>query len=161
MTSPWNNAPKEPKHSARDDIIALLARREYSASELDDRLRRKGHEAEAIDTALTALQEEGLQSDARFTEHFVRSHVARGQGAIKIASALYQRGIDAAMARQALADSETDWFSLACEVLARRFSDPGHTPAEQAKRLRYLASRGFNGEQSRHALACAFDPSVD
>ena len=37
---------------------------------------------------------------------------------------------------------------------SRRFSSPGDTPKERAKRERFLATRGFNFEQIRYALSC-------
>ncbi|MDX5435032.1 MAG: RecX family transcriptional regulator, partial [Halomonas sp.] len=39
------------------------------------------------------------------------------------------------------------------EVLERRFSCPGDSPRERARRERFLAARGFGFEQIRHALA--------
>ncbi|MGQ0334319.1 regulatory protein RecX [Halomonas elongata] len=143
----------------RDDAIRLLARREYARGELRDRLAAKGHAAEDVEACLLELEEQGLQSDARFAESFLRSRVARGQGPIKLRAELGRRGIDDDIARQAFAElaSEVDWFELAAEVLARRFTGPGETPRERARRERFLAGRGFDFEQLRHALTHAWD----
>ncbi|TDX29890.1 regulatory protein [Modicisalibacter xianhensis] len=147
--------------SPRDDAIRLLARREYARAELERRLAAKGHAPQAIGQALDSLAEEGLQCDARFAEIFVRSRVARGQGPIKIRAELGERGIAAEQARQAFAEVEcreaVDWFALACETLAKRFSGPGEEPRERARRERFLAGRGFDFDQVRHALAHAWD----
>ncbi len=72
---------------------------------------------------------------------------------------LERRGIDDDTARQAFAElaSEVDWFQLAGDVLSRRFPGPGETPRERARRERFLAGRGFDFEQLRHALAHAWD----
>ncbi|MDL4864695.1 regulatory protein RecX [Halomonas elongata] len=143
----------------RDDAIRLLARREYARGELRDRLAAKGHAAEDVEACLLELEEQGLQSDARFAESFLRSRVARGQGPLKLRAELGRRGIDDDIARQAFAElaSEVDWFELAAEVLARRFTGPGETPRERARRERFLAGRGFDFEQLRHALTHAWD----
>ncbi|CBV43628.1 regulatory protein RecX [Halomonas elongata] len=143
----------------RDDAIRLLARREYARGELRERLAAKGHAAEDVEACLLELEEQGLQSDARFAESFLRSRVARGQGPIKLRAELGRRGIDDDIARQAFAElaSEVDWFELAAEVLARRFTGPGETPRERARRERFLAGRGFDFEQLRHALTHAWD----
>ncbi|MDR5858973.1 regulatory protein RecX [Halomonas eurihalina] len=143
----------------RDDAIRLLARREYARGELRERLAAKGHAAEDVEACLLELEEQGLQSDARFAESFLRSRVARGQGPLKLRAELGRRGIDDDIARQAFAElaSEVDWFELAAEVLARRFSGPGQTPRERARRERFLAGRGFDFEQLRHALTHAWD----
>jgi regulatory protein len=147
----------------RDDAIRLLARREYSRAELASRLSAKGHEAAAIAEALDALVEQGLQSDARFAESFLRSRILRGQGPLKIRQELSQRGIDRELIRDAFAEQEgdVDWCVLAGEILARRFSGPGDTPRERARRERFLAGRGFDFEQVRHALAHAWDTPAE
>ncbi|WP_302139552.1 regulatory protein RecX [Halomonas alkalicola] len=149
----------------RDDAIRLLARREYSRAELATRLAAKGHEPAAIGECLDALEAQGLQSDARFAETFLRSRILRGQGPLKIRQALSQRGIERELVRSAFSEQEgqggVDWFALACETLARRFSGPGDTPRERARRERFLAGRGFDFEQVRHALDHAWDSAPD
>ncbi len=142
----------------REAAIILLARREYSRAELRLRLTRKGYAADEIETCLDTLAEQGLQSDARFAESFVRSRVMRGQGPIRIRGELFQRGIDKSLARDAIEavveQERIDWFALAEQTLSRRFSTPGAIPKERARRERFLASRGFDFEQIRHALDC-------
>lgn len=143
--------------SPRDDAIRLLARREYSRAELVRRLVAKGHASVSVDEALDALAAEGLQSDTRFTEIFVRSRIARGQGPIKIRAELDERGIDRELSRMAFDAGEVDWCALACDILAKRFAGPGHDPRERARRERFLAGRGFDFDQVRHALSHAWD----
>ncbi|MBE0489850.1 MAG: regulatory protein RecX [Halomonas sp.] len=149
----------------RDDAIRLLARREYSRAELVTRLSAKGHASEAIAECLDALAMQGLQSDARFAESFLRSRILRGQGPLKIRQELLQRGIERELVRSAFSDQEgqdgVDWFALACETLARRFSGPGDTPRERVRRERFLAGRGFDFVQVRHALDHAWDSASD
>ncbi|WP_048308023.1 regulatory protein RecX [Halomonas sp. PR-M31] len=143
--------------SPRDDAIALLARREYSRAELERRLAGKGHDNEPIAECLDGLAQEGLQSDARFAEVFVRSYIARDQGPLKIRAKLDERGIKSDLVRSSLENSDVDWFSLACQALAKRFDDAGGTPRERARRERFLAGRGFDFDQTRHALSHAWD----
>lgn len=146
--------------SPRDDAIRLLSRREYSRQELVERLAVKGHEPVAIHDCLDDLAERGLQSDARFAESFVRSCIQRGQGPMKIRIELERRGIDREQVSAIFADcdpsGEPDWCSLACEALARRYSSPGGTPRERARRERFLAGRGFDFEQVRYAMEHAW-----
>lgn len=160
MTAPFAGASAS---MPRDDAIRLLARREYSRAELQRRLAAKGHTAESVDEALDALAAEGLQSDTRFVEIFLRSRIARGQGPVRIRAALDERGIDRELSRAAFdtiqAAGEVDWFALACDTLAKRFAGPGDSPRERARRERFLAARGFDFDQVRHALAHAWDMS--
>lgn len=145
--------------SPREDALRLLARREYARGELHTRLVAKGHATDEIEACLDALVEQGLQSDARFAESLLRARVARGQGPVKIRAELIRCGVDDDTVRQAFreADDKVDWFALAAEVLARRFSGPGAEPRERARRERFLAGRGFDFDQLRHALDHAWD----
>ena len=155
--APGNALSNEP--TPRDDAIRLLARREYSRAELAGRLAARNHDAESIQQALDALEAEGLQSDARFAESFVRSRLARGQGPMKVRAGLHERGIERELIGTVLdaAQTATDWRVLACEALAKRFDGPGATPRERARRERFLAGRGFDFEQMKYALAHAWD----
>ena len=127
------------------------------------RLAAKGHAEAVIAETLVALAREGLQSDTRFVEIFVRSRIARGQGPVKIRAELGNRGIDRELTRMALDDTQhtdrVDWFALACDTLAKRFADPGGIPRERARRERFLAGRGFDFDQVRYALSHAWDDS--
>ncbi|WP_191225036.1 regulatory protein RecX [Billgrantia desiderata] len=146
----------ERASSPRDDAIRLLARREYARAELAQRLAARAHSAEAIAACLDTLVDEGLQSDTRFVESFVRSRIARGQGPLKVRAELERRGVERALIAAALAEAEregeVDWFELAAATLARRYSQPDGTPRERARRERFLASRGFEFEHVRYAL---------
>ncbi|MGM8931825.1 regulatory protein RecX [Salinicola halophyticus] len=142
--------------SPRDVAIRFLARREYSRVELESRLHAKGVESEEIRATLDDLARDGLQSDARFAEVFVRSRVARGQGPVRIRVDLGQRGISEPLMTLAFETESPDWQALACQALAKRFDDPGATPRERAKRERFLAGRGFEFDDVRHAMACAW-----
>nr|WP_298250946.1 regulatory protein RecX [uncultured Halomonas sp.] len=145
----------------RDDAIRLLARREYSRAELEDRLAAKGHAGEAVAECLDELAEQGLQSDARFAESFLRSRLFRGQGPVKIRLEMARRGLSPEEVKEAFAAGEVDWRALACEALSRRFSGPGESPRERARRERFLAGRGFDFDQVRHALAHAWEDGAD
>ncbi|GAB2780093.1 recombination regulator RecX [Halomonas shantousis] len=153
-STPSESTPGES--TPRDDAIRLLGRREYSRAELMTRLRARGHESVAINEALDALAEQGLQSDTRFAEVFVRSRIMRGQGPVKIRAELGARGIDSSLIAMSLEAVEVDWQQLACETLARRFDGPGQGPRERARRERFLAGRGFDFSQVRYALGHAW-----
>ncbi|WP_438764192.1 regulatory protein RecX [Kushneria sp. TE3] len=139
-----------------EEAIALLARREYTRSELEERLLRHEHSPEEVTALLDRLAADGFQSDARFVEHFVRSRIARLQGPRKISAELSGRGIEREMIAHALEESDADWTALAIEALQRRFDGPGDDMKARAKRQRFLASRGFNGQQCSSALRTAW-----
>lgn len=137
----------------RERAIGLLARREHSARELVTKLLRAGAEAAAARAVVGALAADGLQSDERFAESFVRSRLARGQGPLLIARALREHAIDEALVRRHFRG--IDWFAVAEAVATRRYRAPAADDRrEQARRRRFLAGRGFDHEQVEHALAC-------
>ncbi|MFG6667267.1 regulatory protein RecX [Halomonas sp. HNIBRBA4712] len=152
----------------RGVAIDLLARREYSRAELHQKLLQKAFDEAEILECLNALEEQGLQDDARFAESFVRSRVLRGQGPMRIKMELGRRCIKSDLQSDALrlvAEQERiDWFELAAETLQRRFRTSGASdgerfvpPKERARRERFLAQRGFDFDQIRYALTTLSD----
>jgi len=132
----------------------LLARREHSVGELRDKLRSKGFaDAQAVDGELDRLCAEGLLSDARFAEVYVRSHRLRGQGPLRIAAGLRERAV-AADAIEAWVDPlDGAWGELAQAVRSRRFgSEIPREFDERARQARFLRYRGFTEEQIGGAL---------
>ncbi len=131
----------------------LLARREHSGRELRDKLARRFSSAEQIEVEILRLSEEGLQSDARFAQSFVRQRIGRGHGPLRIRQELKQRGIADAQINEAFACEPTDWVTLAEEVLRRRFGEGGAEDIkDRARRQRFLQYRGFSYEHFAAAL---------
>ena len=142
-----------PGHDTYVAAVRLLARREHSRLELRRKLLARGHSAEVVESTLTRLAEDGHQSDARFAESFVRSRMARGQGLLKIGAGLRERGVDDGIAATLLQLGDAEWGRLATAALRKRFGDaPAAGRAEWAKRVRFLAGRGFSSDIARRAL---------
>ncbi|MEX1057379.1 MAG: regulatory protein RecX [Natronospirillum sp.] len=131
----------------------FLARREYSHRELMERLHKRfpDESADTMAAVIAALAAEGLQSDERFAESYIRLRVSRGHGPAKIAFELLQRGIDETQSQPMLA--EYDWEQLAREALLKKFSHPlpvDHD--ERARMTRFLQQRGYQWEQIDSAV---------
>ena len=90
---------------------------------------------------------EGLQSDARFAEAYVRGRAGKGYGIERIRWELRQRGIG----RDAEPDfGEWDWDGLVGKVYCKKYGDTlPDSPAEQAARERFLLHRGFGRDDIR------------
>lgn len=132
---------------------ALLARREHTRHELRQKLARHGAEAGAVETALAQLSARGLQSDARFAEHFVRAKVNKGQGPLKIRHALQARGVGPDLITKYLDAARIDWLAEARRVRTGKFGAAaplGH--ANKARQARFLEGRGFAGDVIMEAL---------
>ncbi|WP_426417373.1 regulatory protein RecX [Aestuariirhabdus sp. LZHN29] len=131
----------------RRAAMNLLARREHSQQELREKLQRR-FAPELIDTEISRLADESLQSDQRFVESFVRSRLSKYQGPARIRGELRQRGVDEQLYDQMLADNPVDWFSLLAELNQKKYGEqPPLDAAEKARRIRFFQYRGFNFEQ--------------
>jgi len=132
----------------------LLTGREYLRSELAQKLAQKFDNSPLIGEVLGQLISDGLQSDKRFVQAFIRSRIMRGQGEVRIRMELCQRGADKALADRAVANFDVDWFELARTVAQNKFgaSSPADS-REKAKRIRFLQYRGFSYDQINHALS--------
>ena len=145
-------SPVDIRRAAMD----MLARREHSRLELTRKLGRKfsgqtiGHVSgveDVIEEELLKLRQEGVQSDARLAEVFIRARTGRGQGLIKIRMELKGRGVsedDIALAFEACS---VDWYSLAHEVAVKKFGDGFESRQdrkEKSRLSRFLQQRGFS-----------------
>jgi regulatory protein len=131
--------------------VELLARREHSRLELERKLATRGFPEAVIAPALDALEQSGVLVATRFTESFIRSRLAKGQGPVRIRAELAQRGVgDAA---ELLRGADIDWLATARAVLRKRFgAEPPRDYRERAKQARFLQYRGFTADQVRAAL---------
>jgi regulatory protein len=129
----------------------LLARREHSRQELHDKLAGKSFDPGIIREVLDELESEGLLSSGRFAESFVASRHARGQGPVRIARELAERGVESP--KDWLDDARYDWSRLARDVRRKKFGDtPPSDFREKARQARFLEYRGFSQDQIRRAL---------
>lgn len=130
----------------------LLARREHSLRELHNKLERRFPE-DQVAQALQTLAAEGLQSDSRFAEAFVRQRSQRGYGPLRIRQELRQRGISDALVAETLESCDVDWYEALEGVVERKYGGhPATDLKEKARRQRFLLYRGFAGEQIREVL---------
>jgi regulatory protein len=137
----------------RQAALALLARREHSTFELARKLRTRGFSQSDLDPVLSSLQANGLLSDERFVEMFVRSRISRGQGPLKIRAELRERGIADGLIEAYLDDSAESWGTRAEEARAKRFGkEKPNDQREWGRQARFLGQRGFEGEVIRRLL---------
>ena len=128
-----------------------LTRRAFGRSDLDRRLRRKGHPPEAVAAALGRLEGQGLLDDIAFARGYVETRAVRGRGPMRVQRDLMAMGVERSVVDRAL---ETAWPAsvppeeLARTLAAKRLKQLGSTLPRQALRRRlvqYLGRRGFGG----------------
>ena len=66
----------------------FLSRREHSKKELFNKLFKRVNDLELLNQEIDRLANEGLQSDERFSEAYIRSKTQAGYGPIKIKMAV-------------------------------------------------------------------------
>ena len=138
---------------ARKKAMDFLARREYGKTELIRKLADKGFDRDVAAEAVDRLTEDGLQSDARFTEAFVQSRINQGKGPVRIRLDLGQRGVGESIIDTALEEADPDWRALAREQRIKKFG--GALPSdfkEKARQMRFLQYRGFEQDHIQSAF---------
>lgn len=140
--------------------VALLAMREHGSKELKQKLLTKFPETSAllaeyaeqpglvkslVTDVLTLCQENNWQSDERYLEQAVRNYVDKGHGPQKIRQKLQQACYNNDLISAALDWDESDWVELAQQALQKKYGDCNKPTEqkEQARRMRFLQSRGF------------------
>ena len=140
-------------NSCRESALRLLTRREHSRVELHRKLTAKGFEKSNISVLLDQLESEGMLSDIRFTEVYIRARKGRGFGPLRIAMELAQRGIAQETIDDHLQIQSDSWFELARSEFVKRFgAQRAHNYKERARQVRFLQGRGFSTEVIFRAL---------
>jgi regulatory protein len=121
--------------------------------ELERRLHREFPTQEfhpAISSALDKLEREGLLSELRMAQSFVRVRGGR-LGRARIAAELDRRGVAEETIASAL-QSAPDETVVAADLWQRRFGAPAPDARGKARQARFLASRGFSGDIIRRLV---------
>jgi regulatory protein len=141
--------------TARATALRLLARRDYSRSELAQRLRGRGVPADEIDATLDDFERLGYLSDVRYAQALVSQRAGR-LGARAIARDLQDKGIASDAAKDALtALAPRDELADATALWTRRFGTPPADDREKARHVRFLVSRGYSASVAFKVLRAA------
>ncbi len=145
--------PELTQAELRRVAVDLLSRRDYSRRELTRKLSPKAADPDDVEVVLDDLAERHWQSDERFAESFLNSRCQR-YGPVRLQQELREKGLNAEQIQNAIANLSVDWYELALDLAQRKC--PGGLPPqdmrERARLYRFLAYRGFTGEQTSYAL---------
>ncbi len=131
--------------------VRYLTRREYGIEELRRKLIQRGSDQIIAEQVVSALADENLVSDQRFTEMYVRTRMRRLFGPLKIRGELRGLGISDHLIADAMPADQKTWFDSASQWAARRHQGELDY-AVRAKIYRSLMNRGFTHEQANVAL---------
>ena len=83
-----------PRDSARVAALKMLARRELSEAQIRQRLQRRGHALDEIDSAIERLKSERAIDDARVAGAIARTETSlKRRGRLRVAQELARAGI--------------------------------------------------------------------
>ena len=143
-----------PATTARQAALGLLARRDYTAKELREKLSARGHIPDDIDRTLEQLAAEGLQSDERAAAAYVRTASGvRGRGRLRIVRELEARGVDRAIVQRLTAQiGAQDEAAAIAALLVRKRWPASPTLADRRRMFQHLLRRGFSADAIARAL---------
>jgi len=137
--------------------IRALSRRDHGETELRRKLQRKFADApEANEAALKRLKQQNFLSDERFVSGVIRGRIGRGYGPYYIRRELISKGVTSELVDQQIKviehDTEIDWFSIAGDLVERRFTAVSEDPKVWMKAVRFLQRRGFSADVVQEAV---------
>lgn len=135
----------------RQRALEYLAKREYSYTELGQKLKAYAEEADDLPALLDDFKQRGWLSDARFTEQLVHARKAKF-GSARVANELREKGVDDTLIAEAVAGLQDNEVERASEVWRKKFKAAPTTREEWAKQARFLQSRGFTFDVIKHIL---------
>ena len=139
----------------RKKAMDYLSRREHSYQELITKLGKKNFNPSLVNVELEKLIEDGLLSDRRFTESFIRSRKNQGKGPLRIRSELSIRGVASQLIDDGIQEvKQEEWTQLAVEALKKKLGNDSELDYhKQLKLMRFLSTRGFSKQQVKSAIS--------
>ena len=145
----------EAKERASLSLSAMnmLAMREHSRFELEQKLGKKSEDNTLIVQVLDKLESDNLLDDQRFAQMFVRSKASNGFGPYKIEQELQAKGVIKSLIADTLIELDINWFENASELYLKRVARCVEIDIkEKYKQSRYLKNRGFSSEIARDVV---------
>jgi len=158
-----SQARKQLRQQIESRAVMLLAIREHGAKELKNKLITKFPETAEmlseteepaglvkmlVEEVIEHCQANNWQSDERYIEQVVRSMMEKGQGPMKIRQKCQQACQNSTLIEAYLEFDTQEWVDAAQAVMLKKYGDLNRPASrnEQAKRMRFLQSRGFSSE---------------
>ena len=143
-----------------DQAIRLLEFRSRSVAELRRKLLQKGGDSAEIDRVIERLREQRLLDDVSFAREFVRSRVmGAGSSRHRILQELRRKGVARSVADEAIEGLEAregiDASATVHRIAQKKWSSMSELDDFTRRRRLYafLARRGFNPDEIRHAMS--------
>ena len=150
MSHPRSSSEQTPLHYA----YSLLARGDYSAARLHEKLRGKGFTSQAVTETVDTLRARGHLNDTRLARGLAERFQKQGFGRYGVWAKLQQRGLTDDVITTALSEWEegTD-ISIAEQLIQRRFPPAALEELKtRARAYRLLLRRGYSASVAASVL---------
>ncbi len=141
-----------PEKSLRQRALEYLGKREYSYTELGQKLKAYAEEGDDVTALLDDFKQRGWISDARFTEQIVHARQAKF-GSARIAHELREKGVADHLIQDAIEQVKDHELDNATEVWRKKFKSAPKNREEWAKQAWFLQSRGFGFDLIKKVLS--------
>ena len=132
------------KEVALNKAVGYIAKYQKSEKELKKYLRDKEYDKSVVDFVAEKLKNYGFVDDKVFATNFVKAKT-KNQGKRKIAMMLKQKGVSEEIVDDAIEEFSCDREQI-IEVAKKYLKNKPLDIKTKQKTYRYLASRGYNGE---------------
>jgi regulatory protein len=160
---------KKPATSPYQYALYLLAGQDYSEYKIRQKLRLKGHDAEAIDETLAKLKEKNYLREDEYKKLLARKLIRKGQADDMIKRRVQQENLT--LESQEMDDIRAELGVSKEEAITQLVAKKmrGQVwPEEREKRqklqqkvYRFLLSRGFSYDEAKRAVGESQSPSAD
>ena len=134
-----------PAVTLKGRALRLLSGREYSRAELERKLRAHEDEPGALARALDELQAKDFINEQRVVDSVVHRRAPK-LGSQRIRQELQAIGLEPEAVAEAIAQLRSTEVDRARAVWRKKFSNPPFDAVQRAKQMRFLATRGFEGD---------------
>lgn len=131
-------------NKAYNYALSLLAKREYSALELENKLQKKGFDSDIIALSLGKLKELNLQNDERYVEMICHARIRQGYGPLRIKQELSSKSIAGYIVDDILRLEQNNWVEYAYSVWRKKYKQQEqYSTQDIQKQKSFLYSRGY------------------
>jgi regulatory protein len=142
--------------SLKGRALRALSGREHSRVELERKLLPHESQSGELAQILDELTAKGFISEERVAQSVLHRRAAK-LGTARVVQEMRAKGLGNEAVAQAAEQLKATEFERARDAWQRKFGEVATNPAERAKHMRFLASRGFAPEVIRKAVQVGED----
>ncbi len=143
-----------PGLSLTGRALRYLSAREHSRAELERKLAPFDEPPGELAKVLDALQAKGFINEGRVVESVLHRRAGR-LGAARMRQELQAKGLPTEAVAEAVGQLRSTEVERARDIWRKKFGTAPDSPAERARQMRFLASRGFGGDTIRKVVSGA------